>query len=96
MSSKIPMIPSGIEPATFRLRYVSWAGYIVCVNEIIIAFRILLSVLNVQVTVCSVTILASITCQAAGYHNIITWLVVINICITVIMTFPLLLWKSLM
>ena len=50
-----------------------------CVNKIIIAFRILLSVLNVQVTVCSVTILASITCQAAGYHNIITWLVVINI-----------------
>ena len=62
-----------------------------CINEIIIAFKILLPVLNSQVTVCSVTVLASITCQAAEYHNKITWAVVINICVTVIMAFPLLL-----
>ena len=62
-----------------------------CLNEIIIAFRILLSVLNSQVTVCSVTVLASITCQAAEYHNIITWAVVINVSVTVFMAFPLLL-----
>jgi hypothetical protein len=55
------------------------ASYVVSVNEFIIAFRILLSVLNSLVTVCSVTILTSVTCQTAEYHNIITWAVVINI-----------------
>jgi len=57
----------------------------------IIAFKILFSILNSQVTVCSVTVLTSFTCQAAEYHNIITWAVIINACITVNMAFILLL-----
>ena len=49
-----------------------------CLNEIIIAFIILILVLNSLVTVFSVTVLASSTFQASEYHNIITWVVIIN------------------
>jgi hypothetical protein len=56
------------------ITYVKLAGYVLCVNGIITAFRILLSALNGLVTVCSVTI------QTTGYHNIISLAVVINKC----------------
>jgi hypothetical protein len=57
------------------MMYLKLAGYAVYVNRIIIAFIILLSVLNGLITVCSVTILASITGQTAEYQNTITWAV---------------------
>jgi len=42
---------------SMALRVHKLSGYVLCVNVIITAFRILLSVLNILVTVCSVTIL---------------------------------------
>jgi len=43
-----------------------------------------------------VTYLALFSCQTAEYQDIITWAVLINMCITVIIEVLLLLWMSLM